>query len=108
MDLNRNVDIWLTEFSGNSFSRFTFDPVVEFSPVWSPDGSRIAFARVEGPPNIFQKLSSGAGEVEPLFKSPLAKLPGDWSRDGLHIVCGTVGLTTRWDLWVLSLTGGAV
>ncbi len=100
-----NVDIWLTEFSGNTFSRFTFEPVVEFSPVWSPDGSRIAFARVEGPPNIFQKLSSGAGEVEPLFESPLAKLPGDWSRDGLYIVCGTLGPKTQWDLWVLSLTG---
>jgi eukaryotic-like serine/threonine-protein kinase len=100
-----NVDIWLTEFTGGSFSRFTFEPIVEFSPVWSPDGSRIAFAVVEGPPNLFQKLSSGAGEVVPLFKSPIGKLPSDWSGDGRFIICETVGLTTRWDLWVLSLNG---
>jgi Tol biopolymer transport system component len=99
-----NVDVWLAEFTGNSFSRFTYEPVVEFSPVWSPDGSRIAFSVVEGPPNIYQKLSSGAGEVEPLFKSQVAKLPSDWSREGQYIVCGTIGQTTRWDLWVLSLT----
>lgn len=100
-----NVDIWVTEFTGDTFSRFTFDPLVEFGPVWSHDGSRIAFAAVEGPPNIFQKASSGAGEVELLFRSPIAKIPGDWSRDGQFLVCGTVGLTTRWDLWILSLSG---
>ncbi|HSB10874.1 MAG TPA: protein kinase [Blastocatellia bacterium] len=105
VDDTGNVDVWLMEFGANSFSRFTFEPVVEFSPVWSPDGSRIAFAAVEGPPNIFQKLSSGAGEVVPLFKSLLAKLPRDWSSDGHYIICETVGLTTRWDLWVLSLSG---
>ena len=100
-----NVDIWVTEFSGNAFSRFTFDPVVEFGPVWSPDGTRIAFAAVEGPPNIFQKVSSGAGEIELLVRSPLAKIPGDWSPDGQFLICSTVGSTTRWDLWVLSLSG---
>ena len=27
------------------------------------------------------------------------------SRDGSYLLCGTVGLVTRWDLWVLSLSG---
>jgi len=101
-----NVDIWVTEFTGGTFSRFTFDPAVDFGPVWSPDGSHIAFSSLrEGLPNLYQKVSSGAGEDELLFKSPVPKIPADWSRDGSYLLCGTVDLTTKWDLWVLSLSG---
>jgi eukaryotic-like serine/threonine-protein kinase len=101
-----NVDIWVTEFTGGAFSRFTFDPAVDFGPVWSPDGNRIAFAALrDGAPNLYQKMSSWAGEDEALYKSPLAKIPADWSRDGNYLLCGTVGLATRWDLWLLLLSG---
>jgi Tol biopolymer transport system component len=101
-----NSDIWLMELPGGSPQRFTFDPAVDFSPVWSPDGSRIAFASLrEGAPNLFQKASSGAGEDEGLYRSPLAKLPEDWSMDGRFLICGTVDPKTKWDLWVLSLVG---
>jgi eukaryotic-like serine/threonine-protein kinase len=101
-----NVDIWVTELTGNTSSRFTFDPVVEFGPVWSPDGSRIAFSSLrEGFPNVFQKVSSGAGEDEQMFKTPVPTIPSDWSRDGRFLICGAVGLKTRWDLWILSLLG---
>lgn len=101
-----NVDIWVTEFTGGTFSRFTFDPAVDFGPVWSPDGNHIAFSSLrENLPNLYQKVSSGAGEDELLFKSPVPKIPADWSRDGSYLLCGTVDLTTKWDLWVLSLSG---
>jgi Tol biopolymer transport system component len=101
-----NVDIWVTELSGNTSSRFTFDPVVEFGPVWSPDGSRIAFSSLrDGIPNVFQKVSSGAGEDEQMFKTPVPTIPSDWSKDGRFLICGAVGLKTRWDLWILSLSG---
>ena len=101
-----NVDIWLMEFTGGAPSRFTFDPAVDFSPAWSSDGSKIAFASLrEGVPNLFQKMASGAGQEQLLFKSPLAKLPTDWSSDGRYLLCNTVDPKTRWDLWVLSLTG---
>jgi len=101
-----NVDIWVTELNGNTSSRFTFDPVVEFGPVWSHDGGRIAFSSLrDGFPNVFQKVSSGAGEDEPMFKSPVPTIPSDWSKDGRFLICATVGLNTRWDLWILSVSG---
>jgi Tol biopolymer transport system component len=99
-----NSDIWQMDLSSGSTSRLTFDPAVDFSPVWSPDGRHIAFASLrEGAPNLFLKASSGAGEDELLFRSPLAKLPQDWSPDGRFLICGTVDPQTKWDLWVLSL-----
>jgi Tol biopolymer transport system component len=101
-----NVDIWVTEFIRNSFSRFTFEPAIDFFPVWAPDGNHIAFATLrDGPPNLYQKLSSGAGREEPLFKSPVAKLPADWSRDGNYLLCSVVDVRTKWDLWALALSG---
>ena len=99
-----NSDIWLMDLAGGSPSRFTFDTSVDFAPVWSPDGERIVFASLrEGAPNLFQKMANGSGQEDSLYKSPLAKLPSDWSTDGRFIICGTVDPKTRWDLWVLSV-----
>ena len=99
-----NADIWLMDLASGAPSRFTFDPAVDFTPVWSPDGERIVFASLrEGAPNLFQKMANGSGQEDSLYKSPLAKLPSDWSTDGRFILCGTVDPKTRWDLWVLSV-----
>ena len=38
-----NVDIWLIDVARNIRSRLTVDPGQDVSPVWSPDGTRIAF-----------------------------------------------------------------
>jgi serine/threonine protein kinase/Tol biopolymer transport system component len=101
-----NCDVWLMDLASGAPSRFTFDTAVDFTPIWSPDGERIVFASLrEGAPNLFQKMASGAGVEETLYKSPLAKLPSDWSRDGRFLACGTVDPKTEYDLWVLSLSG---
>jgi Tol biopolymer transport system component len=100
-----NSDIWVIDLAGGAPSRFTFDTSVDFAPVWSPDGQRIVFASLrEGAPNLFQKMANGSGQEDSLYKSPLAKLPSDWSKDGRFIICGTVDPKTRWDLWVLSVS----
>jgi Tol biopolymer transport system component len=102
-----NADIWLMDLASGAPSRFTFDPAVDFAAIWSPDGERIAFSSLrEGAPNVFQKMASGAGQEETLYKSPLAKLPSDWSADGRFLLCSTVDPKTRYDLWVLSIAGG--
>jgi WD40 repeat protein len=38
-----NMDIWVTSLSRGSDTRLTFDPARDMDPVWSPDGSQIAF-----------------------------------------------------------------
>jgi Tol biopolymer transport system component len=101
-----NADVWLMDLASGAPSRFTFDMAVDFTPIWSPDGARIVFASLrEGAPNLFQKMANGSGQEDPLYKSPLAKLPSDWSTDGRFLLCGTVDPKTRYDLWVLSIAG---
>ena len=106
VDSQGNSDIWLIELGRGNPSRFTFDPAIEWIPVWSPDGSRIVFAsNREGVLNLYQKPASGAGKEELLLKTDLAKAPTDWSTDGRFIVYGVIDPKTKWDVWVLPLFG---
>jgi len=58
-------DIWLTDLSRRTDTRFTFDPARERTPVWSPDGSRVAFASDRaGRYNLYQHAADGGGQDE--------------------------------------------
>ncbi|MDX6306403.1 MAG: hypothetical protein QOI77_3372 [Blastocatellia bacterium] len=98
-----NADIWLMDLPSGAASRFTFDPSIEFTPAWSPNGDRVVFASFrDGAPNLYLKAATGAGQEEVLYRSPLAKIPSDWSMDGRFLLCATVDPKTHYDLWVLS------
>ena len=87
-------------------SRLTFDPGNDTSPVWSPDGSRIAWsANRDGAFQIYQKPASGVGPEELLRKEDVSISPGSWSADGRFILYTRTDPKTRQDLWVLPLVG---
>jgi eukaryotic-like serine/threonine-protein kinase len=99
-------DIWLFDLARGVPSRFTTHPAGDSQPLWSPDGGRIVFASGrEGVLNLYQKAASGVGKEELLLKSDEAKVPDDWSADGRFIVYETLNPKTKWDLWVLPMTG---
>jgi Tol biopolymer transport system component/predicted Ser/Thr protein kinase len=99
-------DIWLIELARGVSSRLTSDPGNDLSPVWSPDGSRIAFTSIrEGQLKLYQKLSSGAGGDEELLKSAEPLGIWDWSADGRFILYRILGGKTKNDIWVLPMFG---
>jgi len=99
-------DIWVIELLHGNSLRLTFDPSEESHPIWSPDGSRVVFAANRtGYVDLYQKLSSGAGNDEILLKTLTSKPPSDWSLDGRFIVYQNLSPKTQSDLWVLPLFG---
>ncbi len=100
-------DIWINDLERGSSTRFTFDAGSDNVPVWSPDGSRIAFVsnRDGGVFNLYQKSSSGTGDDELLLKTPNNKLLNDWSADGRYLLYQELDPKTKDDLWVLPLFG---
>ena len=82
-----NRDIWVWELRRGVATRLTFHEATDRSPVWSPDGTRIAFfSDRDGTPTIYQKPANGAGEAEPLFEETGVFFPSHWSRDGRYLV----------------------
>jgi len=99
-------NIWTMDLQRGATSRFTFDPGLENNPVWSSDGSRIAFSSSHGNGDIldlYSKNAGGAGEPELLLKTSSVKHATDWSNDGRYIAYTQV--TNSTDLWVLPLFG---
>ena len=99
-------DLWLIDSARSTVSRLTFGPSNQSSAVWSPDGARIVFASDrDGGYSLCEKLSSGAGVEQVLFRSASPKTTTDWSTDGRFIAYEEVDPKTKSDLWVLPLFG---
>ncbi len=102
----RTWDIYVIDLARGAGSRLTFDPGDDRSPVWSPDGSRIAWqSNRDGAFQIYQKLASGVGPEELLRKEDVSISPGSWSADGRFLLYTQNDPKTGPDLWVLPLAG---
>jgi Tol biopolymer transport system component/tRNA A-37 threonylcarbamoyl transferase component Bud32 len=99
-------NLWLYEFARGVTTRFTFDSRYDEGPVWSPDGSRIAFvSNRSGTWDLYQKAANLAGEDELLFKaSGRGVYTHGWSPDGRFLLYDTEDRPIQFGL--LSLGGG--
>ncbi|HUF23133.1 MAG TPA: protein kinase [Vicinamibacterales bacterium] len=78
--------IWIADGTG-ALGRFTFLDTHDWMPIWSPDGTRIAFASYRnGPLDLYVKDATGAAAEYAVVQSDLQKDSGDWSPDGRFIV----------------------
>jgi len=85
-------------------TRFTFDPAADGYPVWSRDGSQIAFeSQRTGNWDIYVKPSNGAGVEQPLLTAPGSQWPMDFSGDGTFLLY--YAGSNEGDLLALPLSG---
>ena len=99
------IDIWLMDGTrpGNP-SRFTFDPAVDYSPVWSPDGRTIAFSSNRtGTFGIYAKQLAEGGDDPLVVTTSNGLFITCWSSDGKLLLYTQAGPKTGFDVWMLSL-----
>lgn len=72
-------------------------------PVWSPDGSRLAYSSSRNGVYDLLVRDVGRGSEEPLYESAAAKYPTDWTADGRYLLFGVMGEGTGSDIWALSM-----
>ena len=82
--------IWLVERAGGTAKRLTNTPNDETSPVFSPDGRRIAFSRMNGNDwDVFVAQADGSGEPMRVTMMPEDDIVTAWSPDGKEVIFET-------------------
>ena len=91
--------VWVIDLEKGTSVRITSD--FGQMPVWSPDGSRLAYSGLGG---LAIKAANGLGDAEILL--PLgATFPKSWSSDGRYIIFLKRGIKTRLDMYSVPLDG---
>jgi Tol biopolymer transport system component len=99
-------DIWVWNLARQTLARITKDPGIDRFPVWSADGTRIAYSSSRGGTidNVFSQAADGTGESERLIEAQTAHSPQTFTPDGSQLVVREGGGGTG-SLKLLSLTG---
>ena len=102
-------DVWLRDMDRGLEDPLTFDGTIPLhnNVVWSPDGSRIAYASTAS--DSVEFLISDvppSGPREPIFGNGNPKILTDWAPNG-YLLYTEIDPETGSDLWYLPLTGNA-
>ena len=94
-----NQDIFTYDLTRETFSRLTATPGTEVFPIWSPDGSEIAFTL----PAVgsFWKRADGIGDLRPVTTSTDQAFVLSFSPDGNLAVVGRTTPDTGFDIGML-------
>src|SRR5262249_40422821 len=97
----KGAQIWVIDNDTSPPTQFTFSPITKSSPLWSSDGSWLAFYGFDG--KVRRKRSNGTGSEEVLLsESPISLT--NWSPDGKSILL-TKSVAVSADIEVLTLEG---
>jgi serine/threonine protein kinase len=98
------TDLWIYNLPKHTKTRLTFDQHSS-GPVWSPDGTQIAFSRqTDTGSQIVVKSVSGSGDEQVLMNESQRTLPFSWSSDGRYLLYRR-GLTVMGQLKAVALNG---
>jgi serine/threonine protein kinase/Tol biopolymer transport system component len=97
-----NRDVWVMDLVRGGWTRLTFDPAGDASPIWSADGRSVMYQSVrESPMSIFEIPASGVGDPRLVLRD--AGVPLSTSHDGRFLLYQRQEPKTGTDLWALPL-----
>jgi Tol biopolymer transport system component len=102
-------DIWAIDLARSAFTRITTgDRQAVSAPLWSRDGSHVAFSLLteDGSYNLFWAASDGSGPEERLTTSPNVQTANSFSPNSKSLVFTEQRPDSGSDLFILSMEGG--
>jgi len=101
-----NLDIWLLDEQGRDI-QLTYDPAADLAPVWSPDGTRIAFESLrDGNSEIYVMDADGSNQAN-LTRHEADDHAPAWSPNGGFIAYESLRDGAQ-DLYVMNTAGTGV
>jgi Tol biopolymer transport system component len=98
-------DLWVIDAAHGGTSRLTFGNAQNRNPIWSSDGTRVAFAAYTGTTDLYQKPATGGREELLVKTGATGAFPTSWSLDGRLLLYAAAGSKTSYDLWTIALDG---
>ena len=100
-------DIWIHDAKGVTASRITFNSRDNRRPVWSPDGTRVAYSSVRtGAAEIFVRPARTSGAEAAVPAAMRGMIPEAWSTTG-HLITALQSASSNWDVWVIPTASSA-
>ena len=101
-------DIWTYDLDRGVASRLTFEKEEEETPIWSPDGMRIAYSASRGGKRVIAiRSADGSGPEQVIATLASHAHLHSWSPDGKTILLSVLLSAGQHDLWVTPADGSA-
>jgi eukaryotic-like serine/threonine-protein kinase len=101
-------DVWTYDLDRGVVSRLTFEKEEEETPIWSPDGRRIAYAaNRNGKRVIAVRAADGSGAEQIIATLQAHAHLHSWSPDGKTILLSLMFYTGQNDVWIIPADGSA-
>jgi Tol biopolymer transport system component len=86
-EVDKQLDVFTITADGTSVTNVSHDPSDEYSPSWSPDGKRLAWARAPADQSAraYILISDRAGTRVVELRTPADLAPPVWSPDGTRL-----------------------
>ena len=101
--ITNDPGLWVASLSREEYARLEKDAI---APLWSPDGTSVAFTSRGGLDLLVRGLDSG-GTKRMLVTDSTVKILNDWSPDGTHLIYTRAGKETGLDLWTTVIEGAS-
>ncbi|MCA1651608.1 MAG: hypothetical protein LC753_15485, partial [Acidobacteria bacterium] len=103
-------DVWVYEWAKDTLTKLTFGSGMDFAPVWTPDGRRIAYAsardeKMMTTTNVFWKRWDGTGAAQRLTDSRHTQVPYSFHPSGKYLAFTERRPETGGDIMLLPLEG---